>query len=51
MVIFDSYDLLVGENRKINPAYSRDWLHLNVKGYEYLNTNLEGFIERTMSEN
>ena len=51
VVIFDSYDLLVGENRKINPAYSRDWLHLNAKGYEYLNTNLEGFIERTMSEN
>ena len=36
-VIFDSYGLLVGENKKIDPKYSHDWLHLSSEGYQHLN--------------
>ena len=43
--IFDSYKLLKGEARKINPQYSRDWLHLNAQGYQHLNAKLEEFIK------
>lgn len=43
--IFDSYELLKGEDRKINPVYSRDWLHLNDQGYRHLNRALLTFVE------
>ncbi len=42
--IFDSYALLKGEGRKIKPDYSRDWLHLNEQGYQYLNQALKEFL-------
>jgi len=51
VLIFDSYALLVGENRKINPDYSRDWLHLNSQGYKQLNSALKDFIDQTLSRN
>ena len=44
-VIFDSYELLLGENNKIDPQYSHDWLHLNKAGYEHLNQALTTFIK------
>ncbi len=44
--IFDSYALLKGEGRKIKPDYSRDWLHLNEQGYQYLNQALKEFLGR-----
>ncbi|MEZ5537849.1 MAG: GDSL-type esterase/lipase family protein [Thiolinea sp.] len=42
--IFDSYELLKGEGGKINPDYSRDWLHLNERGYQRLNEQLVTII-------
>ena len=42
--VFDAYSLLVGEDGKIHPQYSRDLLHLNQKGYRVLNQELERFI-------
>lgn len=40
-LIFDAYQLLKGTNgRKINPQYSRDWLHLNHQGYAVLNKEM-----------
>lgn len=44
--IFDSFSLLVGNKRKIDPRYSHDWLHLNKSGYLYLNQNLNIFIDK-----
>ncbi|RVU86586.1 SGNH/GDSL hydrolase family protein [Leucothrix sargassi] len=44
-LVFDSYRLLVGENKKIDPRYSKDWLHLNAAGYQHLNEHLKQFIE------
>nr|CAA6806684.1 MAG: Lysophospholipase [uncultured Thiotrichaceae bacterium] len=43
--IFDTYELLKGEGRKINPDYSRDWLHLNEQGYQRLNQALVEFVK------
>ncbi|MGB1311756.1 MAG: SGNH/GDSL hydrolase family protein [Leucothrix sp.] len=48
VVIFDSYTLLAGSSAKINPAYSRDWLHLNEQGYALLNKHLQGFLAKTI---
>ena len=46
VVIFDAYSILVGENGKIQPQYSRDLLHLNQEGYKILNQELAQFIAR-----
>ncbi len=43
-LIFDAYHFLKGEGRKIAPEYSRDWLHLNDKGYEMLNRELMQYL-------
>ena len=40
VTIFDSYLLLKGEGQKVDKQYSHDWLHLNKKGYQYLNKHL-----------
>jgi lysophospholipase L1-like esterase len=40
VIVFDAYSVLVGEDGKIKPEYSRDLLHLNVAGYERLNGEL-----------
>lgn len=48
--IFDSYKLLIGENRKIIPEYSHDWLHLNSTGYEYLNREFVQFLSQTFEQ-
>ncbi|CAA6819384.1 MAG: Lysophospholipase [uncultured Thiotrichaceae bacterium] len=45
-VIFDSYSLLRGSNKKVDSRYSRDWLHLNERGYQLLNQSLAQLIER-----
>lgn len=44
--IFDSYSLLKGNGRKINPIYSQDWLHLNSLGYAHLNNHLAEFLKQ-----
>lgn len=49
VLIFDSFSLLVANNRKINPIYSHDWLHLSKKGYQHLNQNLNKFINDNYS--
>ena len=46
--IFDSFGLLVGNKRKIDPRFSHDWLHLNKSGYLYLNQNLNKFIDEKL---
>jgi len=43
--IFDSYHFLKGVGQAIDPQYSHDWLHLNKKAYQYLNKQLEVFLE------
>ncbi|MCK5725254.1 MAG: SGNH/GDSL hydrolase family protein [Thiotrichaceae bacterium] len=43
-IIFDSYQLLVGKDRKIDSRYSHDWLHLNNLGYQHLNKHLEKLL-------
>jgi len=45
-VIFDSFNLLVGNNGKVKPAYSHDWLHLNKAGYKHLNQHLKILIKK-----
>ena len=39
--VFDSFSLLVGEGKKVNPIYSHDWLHLSSAGYRHLNKHLQ----------
>ncbi len=51
ILIFDSYDLLLGEDLKINPAYSSDWLHLNAAGYKHLNSHLSEFLKQKIIAN
>jgi lysophospholipase L1-like esterase len=46
ILIFDSYKLLAGEDHKINPDYSSDWLHLNITGYKHLNSHLSEFLKQ-----
>ena len=43
-LIFDSFSLLVDDDRKVDASYSHDWLHLNKAGYQHLNQHLEKFI-------
>jgi len=43
-IIFDTYYLLKGSTRKINPQYSEDWLHLNGDGYKLLNKKLLNYL-------
>jgi len=38
--IFDTNPILAGADGLVNPTYSHDFLHLNAKGYEALNTEL-----------
>ena len=40
IIVFDSYSLLKGKERRIKKEYSHDWLHLDTKGYEHLNKSL-----------
>ena len=43
--IFDAYALLKSEeSRKIEERYSRDWLHLNERGYEILNKKIVALL-------
>ncbi|XCN73535.1 MAG: GDSL-type esterase/lipase family protein [Candidatus Electrothrix aestuarii] len=44
ILVFDAYSILVGEDGKIRPQYSRDLLHLNQEGYKVLNRELGQFI-------
>jgi lysophospholipase L1-like esterase len=44
ILIFDAYSILVNEDGKIRPQYSRDLLHLNQEGYKLLNQELERFM-------
>lgn len=45
VIIFDSYQLLVGDNDPlINPTYAADLLHLNQAGYDRLNDHLEPLL-------
>ena len=46
LLIFDSYGYLLGDDRKINPAFSSDWLHLNGGGYKHLNSHLSEFLKQ-----
>jgi lysophospholipase L1-like esterase len=40
-LIFDAYALLkTADGRKIDERYSRDWLHLNERGYKVLNKEI-----------
>jgi lysophospholipase L1-like esterase len=41
VLVFDAYAVLVGDNGRIRPEYSRDLLHLSNEGYERLN---EAFV-------
>lgn len=45
-VVFDAYGLLKGEGQKIDARYARDWLHLNVNGYEMLNKRLVRLLKK-----
>ena len=40
VIVFDSYELLVGENGRVLPTYNRDTLHLTTSGYNHLNNPL-----------
>lgn len=42
--VFDAYRVLVAADGLINPAYSRDFLHLNAAGYAALNRELAGML-------
>lgn len=44
--IFDSYQQLLDKDHKIQPAFSRDWLHLTPTGYQHLNQALETLIKQ-----
>lgn len=45
VLVADAYELLREEvSEKVRPAYSRDLLHLNAKGYEVLNQNLPKWL-------
>ena len=50
VIVFDSHALLLGEDNKIKPEYSRDWLHLNAAGYQHLNQQLAGFMKESLSQ-
>ncbi len=45
VLVFDSYALLVGENGRVFPAYSRDTLHLTSDGYVHLNDALKHLLK------
>lgn len=47
-LVFDSYGFLVGSDKKIEPSYSKDWLHLNEIGYQHLNKHFEKFINQEL---
>lgn len=40
IAIFDSFELLVGDDQKVDARYSSDWLHLSAEGYKLLNQHL-----------
>lgn len=44
---FDGYQILRGENSKMNQTYEKDCLHLNEQGYQTLNKKLKDFINTT----
>lgn len=44
VVILDSYSLLVNDDGLINVDYAKDFLHINLKGYEILNKALEQIL-------
>lgn len=44
-IIFDSYYFLAAKDRKIQPKYSHDWLHLNNHGYQILNHQLKTLLK------
>lgn len=42
--VFDAWKILIGKQGKIDPNYSRDFLHLNDEGYRILNLELIKFL-------
>lgn len=44
VIIFDTYELLVDENGRLNEAYAADELHLNQAGYFLLNQQLSELL-------
>lgn len=45
VIIFDTGQVLAGENGLVRDEYSRDFLHLNERGYEALNGALVNMLE------
>lgn len=46
ILIFDSYNILLGKDGFINDKYVKDYLHLNAEGYDILNDSLINFITK-----
>lgn len=46
VILFDTFELLVGENGRVRGDFAADELHINSAGYAHLNTALVPLLER-----